>query len=239
MIFRLTFLLLLLASGVTQAIIPRNVSVDVGFGVPHLIYGQGVVKVSDHWQVGLGYGMIPGLAAMGENIKLEEQQVTLGGTTQAVITPTLNIGLNTLLPFVRFFPRDNNFYIQATYVMWQVKSEVSGTMKTDDVLAAEVGLITGTANITQPIPTVSVGHIWAGQAYFCDLSLGFSFFLPASASIELNTLIPDALGGAAGNEAAINQLSSQMTTQINDATSGYRSRFPVLPSLSFTFGIML
>ena len=239
MILRLTFLLLLLGSAVTQAIIPRNVSVDVGFGVPHLIFGQGIVKISDHWQLGLGYGIIPGLAAMGENVKLNEQHITLGGATQAVITPTLNVGLNTLLPFVRYFPRDNNFYVQATYVMLQVKSEVSGTMKTDDALAAEVGLITGTANVTQPVPTLSVGHVWAGQAYFCDLSLGFSFFLPASASIELSTLIPDALGGSSGNEAAINQLSSQMTTQINDATSSYRSRFPVLPSLSFTFGIML
>lgn len=238
-IFLGTCLILLLFVRPAVALIPRNVSVDVGFGIPHLIFGQGIVKISDHWQMGVGYGLIPGAAAAGKGIKLDDQVFALQDGTEVGMTPVLNLNFNTLLPFIRYFPRDNNFYVQATYAMLQLGAEISGTLKTNDALGATVGLVTGTATITQPVPTLSVGHVWAGKVYFCDLSLGLSFFLPASASITLKSLIPDALGGSEGNETAINQLGNDLASQLNDNTGTYRDQFPVLPSLSLTFGIML
>lgn len=222
-----------------SAIPPRNVWVDVGFGIPQLIYGQVQAKVSEHWQLGFAYGIIAGLPASATRLTIPEQTVTLGAAGDFVMSPTATLGIHTFSPLVRYFPGPSNFYLQFGFNLVQATADVTGPLVSTDPLFPVAALINGTVKAILPVPTISVGDIWSGEIYFFAINLGVSFLMSPWTSVTINGGFPEALGDPEANQAALNELSSNFTSSFSDSIAAFRSQYPLLPSIHISFGLIL
>jgi hypothetical protein len=229
---------LLLLSSKVLAIAERNVSFDMGFGVPQLIYAQTQANVSHHWQVGFGYGILPGFSTLASQVSIPTITVNMGVAGDFDIQPTMAAALSAWSPFVRYYPTDSNFYIQLSLLFWKVSADLTGAL-TQAATGIYGGNVTGAVAIYQTVPTLGVGHVFAGKEYFINVLLGFSYFGPSLTSVSVVSGIPAALGGAALQSTVESTVSDALSTAANQATDQIRTQFPVLPSLSISMGIFL
>ncbi len=91
----------------------------------------------------------------------------------------------------------------------------------------------------QTLLTISIGYLFMGRFFFVNFSLGVSWVGSFSSSETVNALIPDAVGGAEANQAAIDQLQGDIQSQGTAAATDLRTRFPIFPSLALSFGFQL
>lgn len=231
------FLCLGLAARATT--LPRVLALDIGAGVPVVAAGEISVLFAEHWQVGFGYGYVPGLSALS-NVKVPDQTVTLNGIPDSLtFSPKFNASIDMLTPFLRFFPTERNFYFQVAYSVLRMNMTVSGPLK-DSATGTEIGgALSGTVGVTQPVPTLSLGHIFASREFFVNISLGVSFLLSPSVNVALGGTIPDALGGSSGNQDAINKAQSQLADSIQHSVDTARQQITLIPSVLISCGVFL
>lgn len=231
-------IILLLLSANLFAIAERNVSIDMGFGVPQLVYAQTQANVSHHWQVGLGYGIMPGFSQVASQVDVPSITVNMGVAGDFDVKPAISATLAAWSPFIRYYPTDSNFYIQLSLLFWKMSADVTGAL-TQSATGIYGGNIVGAVAIYQTVPTMGVGHVFAGKEYFINVLLGFSFFGPSLTSVDVVSGIPTALGGAALAATVESTVSDAISTAANQAATEVRTRFPVIPSLSISMGIFL
>jgi len=221
--------------------LPERVgSIDLMSGLPQLMALEAQVVLWKHWQVGFGYGYIPGLGqALGAGIKLNSQKITIPGGSIYNLVPTASYNLSTLSPFIRFFPRDDNFYIQITYAFIRATADVTADLQPVSTTVPVTGTVNGSITVLQAVPTLSVGNLWMSKAFFFNLSLGASFFFTTSASVSLAGVIPDASGSSASNQAALNAAESQMQNSIVQSVQTAKNQVFLIPSINLAVGIVL
>ncbi len=233
-------LLLCLTHRSASALPERVLSFDVGLGIPELLFLHGQVQAARRWQFGVGYSYIPAAGVLGKSMDLPSTTLTLADGISYATTPTLVPKLSYLSAFVRFFPAENNFYFQFTYSRAQLTATVSSGLENTILSEFLVGaLVSADVVFKQAIPTVSIGYLFMGKFFFANFSLGVSWISTLTSAVTINAVIPDALGGTAGNQAALDQFQTNLQNQGNTAASSLRTRFPVFPSLTISFGFQL
>jgi hypothetical protein len=224
------------AGAACGADLPRVVGIDIGGGVPELVAADVQVLVASHWQIGMGYGFIPGLGPIS-SLKIPDQSINLSVGTFSV-SSQVSASLSMLTPFIRYFPTERNYYLQFAFSMLRAGFTVNSAI--EDSFGAPLGAtITANVNVIQPVPTLSLGHIFASQAYFLNLNLGVSFLLSPWVSSSISGSIPDILGGTTANQAAINSLQSKISSAVTNALQSAQQQVFLIPSITITFGIFL
>ncbi len=219
------------------AIPDRALSFDVGLGLPELLFLHGQVQAMKRWQFGVGYSYLPPNGFLGKTMTGEPTTITLADGLNYATSPTLVPTANYISAFVRFFPAENNFYFQLTYSLLQMNAHITSGLENSAVSEMLVGaLVTADVVFKQAVPTVSIGYLFMGRFFFANICLGASWIGPLRTSVTVNALIPDGVGGSAGNQEALSQFQNDLTQQGTLASADLRSRFPIFPSLSLSFG---
>lgn len=219
---------------------PKRLWVDFGVGLPQLASLEVGYRLLPRWQLGLSYGTIPGGQGIySKTFDLPSQNVTLKNKDYVTFTsPTLTSSLVSIAPFVRFFPGTTNFYFQMTMAVLQNKNTFKSGLSDIYGVSISDGGYGGTITVLQFLPTASIGHAFATELFFFNVSMGLTFIATAQASVSASGQIPDRLGGTAANQDALDQLNTKTTTAINKAVEALRSEVPVIPSIHLTVGFM-
>lgn len=239
MIRILTFMLLLSESVFAGSIRETRFMVDVGAGLPQLAGLDVAYRLFPSWQIGMGYGLIPGGQGISPGFSLPSQNVTLANEQFVTFSkPTIHTTLSSMCPFIRWYPNPSNFYVQFTLGLLQAKNDfesqildISGNTITD---AKYTGVIT----VTQMLPTLSMGRVFASDLFFFNVNMGVTIVATADVSTSLTSELPDRLGGNTGNQAQLDQVNENAKTSINSGLQVFRNEVLFLPSIQFTFGFM-
>ncbi len=239
---KVRYLAVLLATfaGTAWALPERVGSIDIMMGPPQIVALEAQVVLWKHWQVGFGYGIIPGVGpALSNIINIPSEQYTIPGGSIYKLVPSATYGLSSLSPFIRFFPRDDNFYIQLTYGFLRATADVTATLSPVSTTLPISGSLSGNITVLQSVPTIAVGNLWMSKAFFFNLSLGASFFFTTTASVTLSGFVPDASSSTSSNQAAINTVTTQLQNSIVQSVNSVKSQLFLIPSINFAMGIVL
>lgn len=226
-------LLSIFLAATARADMHRILALDFTLGTPGIVDAGGHVQAWKSVQLGFGYGLMTGLPLM--SMTLEKQQIDLDSGISVDLQPKLTFRLSTLTPFVRYFPHPNNFYVQLSLPLWIITTNVTGTLS-HPLLGELEDSLTGTITLTQPLPTLSVGYFFGDNLYFFNLSIGATFYMDPLVAAAFKTAFPDGIGS---NDAAIDQMTSQMQTQVSSMMTQIRDFLPFIPSLNLSFGLFL
>lgn len=215
----------------------RPLSFDIGLGMPEVLFLHGQVQAMKRWQFGVGYSYLPTGGFLGQTITGNPTSITLADGLSYATSPTVVPTANYLSAFVRFFPAENNFYFQFTYSLLQMNAHVTSGLENTDLATILTGaLVSADVVFKQILPTVSIGYLFMGRFFFANVALGASWVGTLSTKVTVNALIPDAVGGSAGNQQALTQFQTDIERQGRLAVADIRTRFPIFPSLSVSFG---
>ena len=217
-----------------QATIHRNVALDIDFGTPNILHVGGQVLVWPRVQFGFGYGMLFAIPAVP--ITLPSQDIELDTGITVKLTPKLKFKFSNIVPFIRYFPHLNNFYIQFSYPLLTITGTVSGSLSHPLLGELSDTALTGTLVLTQPLPTLSVGYFFGDDFLFFNLAIGASVFFNPLVSATVTSAFPT---GAGSNDAALSEMTSQLQTQLGEVTAQMRQLLPFVPSVTLSFGFFL
>jgi len=215
-------------------------NVNVGFGAPQLTSIEAGLRVFEKWQFGLSLGGLPGNGPNGlltPTFKIPSQNVTLtNGTHLQLYEPNVNVMLYSVAPFVRFFPNPSGFYLQMTLAGLRAQNKVTSEIKDVNGTTIPGASYDGQITVTQLLPTLSIGHIFASELFVFSLNMGFTFVASLSSDARFTANLPDALGGTTAAEDLNQQASQLATSAANDASNEFRKQVSVIPSIQFLFG---
>lgn len=215
----------------------RIVTVDLGVTFPQLSFIQGEVLAWKHWQLGLGLGMLPDAAF--PTIKLREQTFSITDGVQYLSKPSVRPNLSSLTPFIRYFPGQNNFYLQVSYTMLRFNAFLKTTLQSVNMPISTYGILSGSFSLTQTIPTFSIGNLFMGKVYFFNVSLGASVLSSIWCRGGLDGLIPDLASDSVQSELKLKEMGNQMCETIVSEFNKQKTDIIILPSIALTFGISL
>ncbi|MBI4404427.1 MAG: hypothetical protein HY537_09715 [Deltaproteobacteria bacterium] len=217
----------------------RTLAIDIGAGMPQLLTLQGAVLVINKFQLGFSYGLIPSNNFLGPDIDLPANEVTLANGQSYTVRPKASVGLSSMMPFIRYFPSQTNFYVQLGWALFKTKINVHGNFQELSGNVIDDALVSGVATLTQSLPTLSIGHVFTTNIYFFNISLGASFFGTLYTDFGLAGVLPEAMGGNAGNQVALGELKKRMDIEINKAFDEHKAKILFIPSVLVSFGIIL
>ncbi len=230
-------LAVLIAGKSSFALPERVLSFDVGTGSPELVFVHGQVQVWKRWQLGVGYSYIPNVPPLGQAMQGPATTLTLADGMAYQTNPTIVPRANFISAYIRYFPAENNFYFQLAYSLAQMTAHVTTGLENTALATSLTGaLITADLTFRQAIPALSIGYLFTGKFFFANISLGAAWVGAFTSSMTVNALIPDLVGGAAGNQAALDQLQQDLQSQGVAAAASLRKQYPILPSLLISFG---
>lgn len=224
----------------------RTVSVGVGAGVPEVVFGAIDVAASRHWQLGFSYGIDGGLLGQALNFdKLRQdaqtpRAVTLADGRTYLVTPKLDpLQFTMISPSVRFFPTDRNFYLQLSWTLLRLASGFTSGLADPSLGISLDGVMYGSVNYLQHMPTLSVGHVWASKAFFFNIRLGASMPFTTTLSVTAKAQLPVLLGTAAANQAAIQGFADKVAADAVKSIEDAKKQAPIIPSIALTAGFFL
>ncbi len=239
---RFLFLLTLLFINKSFAVPPRNVSLDLGLGSPQILFVGANVVISSHFQGGLSYTPIPNSILFHGGFDLSSYSLNIehSGTVieKFTITPHVNPSLLFLSPYLRFFPTSSNFYIQFSYPLIIINATISGTFKPESGDPTLLASVSSKITLIQPLPTISIGHIFCSKLFFINLSIGASFLTRISTSIEISGIFSDVFNSQSTNEV-LQELKSNFENETNTLANEFKKNLFLIPSINISFGIML
>lgn len=215
-------------------------NVNVGFGSPQLTSLEASVRPLQKWSFGLSIGGLPGNGPNGllsPTFKLPSQNITLdNGTHLQLHEPSVNVMLYSVCPFVRFFPNPTGFYLQMTLGALRARNKLSSTIKDVTGTTISGAAYSGEVDVTQILPTLSMGHLFASELFVFSINMGFTFIANLSTSARFVGTLPDSLGGSSAAED-LNQQGTELTTQAaNKASDDFRKQVQIIPSIQLLFG---
>lgn len=220
---------------------PKRFWLNFGAGLPQLASLEFSYRLFPRWYIGASYGIIPGgqSGSLSPTFSLPSQNVVLANKQFVTFDqPTVQSSLTSLSPFFRFFPGTNEFYLQFTMAVWQVRNnfdsallDINGNTIVD---ASYKGLIT----VSQYLPTVSMGHVFNSELFFFNVNMGITIAASTQVAVSSETILPDSMGGTSANQEQIDQINSKANSSIQDAMGTFRDQVKFLPSIHLTFGFM-
>ena len=134
----LALLLILLCCDESCAAFPRNVAVDLGVGIPNLIYVEGQAKVSETWQIGMGYGLLGAAAGLATGLLfvwIAVLAVRLIGTVAEVQVSSACRAAKTQQPGHAAAPQPNSLVVNVAQMKRSIEQgPAGGIMKAVDPL---------------------------------------------------------------------------------------------------------
>ena len=210
-------------------------------GVPDLLAVRAQFFALPRLQVGFGYTFIPQNNVLGKEVELEAQSIALGDGRDYTLTPSVTPTAIAVSPFLRYFPNDeDNFYFQLDYHLIRVSAKVTSEIEDPELnIKLDGAVIAGNVQLTQALPTLSIGHVFRGEIYFFNISLGVSWLASLSTDVTLTGALPDQVGGTEPNQAAIDTIKNQLQQQANRQVAEARKSLSLLPSITLSFGFQL
>lgn len=214
--------------------------VDFGVGFPQLPSIELAVQPLKRWQLGASYGILPGGSGgvVSPKYVLPSQNVTLStGLHLTVHEPTVSISFSSLCPFLRYFPNTTGFYLQFTLAMLKASNTLSAELH--DVSGNQIpgAKASGTVDVTQYLPTLSIGHIFNSRLFYFSVNMGLSAVANMTIDTHFESYLPDSVGGSAANQTAIDQINEKNKEAASKASDEFRQVISFLPSLQFVFGL--
>lgn len=210
----------------------RIFSVAIGFGLPQLLLAQAQGWLYSRWQVGFGYGLVPGF---NPSLSIADQTFKILDNKDGTVSATPKASLSTWNPFIRFFPADDNFYIQYMHTMLRIDVNVPARVAVQDI-SDNLGLVTGKVLFTQHLPTLSVGHFWQSNLWFVNVTLGASFFWLTTTSTEIDGFLPEGTGTVEERQQALDRIEKEFESNVVKSMDGFKTLVKIIPSVSLTFG---
>ena len=215
-------------------------TIDVGGGVPTMLAIEASVIPLKRLHLGVGYGLFPGVATGGLAIKLKGgNTATLINGTFIRLDPHLDHTFSSLSPFVRYFPNESGFYVQAMLSMFYTKSSFTNNLRTIFGEDIEGGNIYGSINNTILMPTLSIGHLLKKDLFFLNVNIGLTYIYDISSTMELSATIPDSYGGASNNQSALTKLQNELGAESTKELNRYREDNKFIPSFTVAIGMYL
>lgn len=220
--------------------IKRIYWLDLGVGFPQLTSVELGIQALTRLQVGFSYGMIPGGGSGGgisPKYSLPSQNVILSnGLYVTVQDPSVTVSFSSLCPYLRYFPNSTGFYLQFTLGILKVHNVLGASLY--DVNGNQIpgATASGTIDVTQYLPTLSMGHTFNSKLFFYSVNMGFTAIANLSFESKFDNNLPDAFGGSATNQAAMDQLNSKNAEAAAKASDEFKQLVSFLPSLQFAFG---
>ena len=228
-------------SGEASAYLEKRFAFDLQFGFPQIFQGQAAFLPFKRLQVGVGYLPFPASISITSGARIPAQIELVDGY-KFYLEARDDTSFDTLPPFVRYFPvPDRNFYFMLSYPMirgqttihMSLVSVVEPSLRYDDII--QVSML-----IAQPFPTLSIGHIFATNFFYINLTMGYAYIGDVRVSnLKITGEFPSVNGGNANNEAALAALVDNAVTQANQGTSAARLSFGVIPSIYFAIGFFI
>jgi hypothetical protein len=219
-----------------RAIPSRPFSVGFGFGVPELAFVEAQVMAFGRCQIGASFSYAPP-ALMPKDVPLPEQTVTLSTGDVFTYEPLVTPSFYMISPFLRFFPNtQNNFYLQFLFSVFRATATIRGDMTPRDNAILPSVPVTGTVSLTQTIPNFSVGYLFSTRIYYFNLNIGAAYLRPASTTTSVSALVPDSLGGSAGNEVQLDGINDDIQQSINDSSTTVRTTYGIFPTIHLSMG---
>jgi len=230
---------LCLSASSVRADMTRVLSAGFGFGVPQLFFAEGQVQFAKNWQLGFGFSFFPISTLMGGPMPLPSQDGNLSDGTPFTYSPTLTSSFSVWSPFLRWFTSNRDYYLQFSYTMMRLNADITGEMELVGVPSAVKPILNMNLVLVQPMPTLSVGKFYHTDMYYFNITIGASFFFTPFTSITATSLIPEALGGTAGNEAAINEMKAGIDAAFKSTMTQISDSIYILPGIHLAFGFFL
>lgn len=229
----------LIFPALSQALPERTLSIGLGGGLPGLVSLNAQVMATPHWQLGFAFGLLSGGGLGGfSDVTLPSQQYSaLGFAFEA--TPVVSASMQSMMPYVRFYPTDTNFYLEVSCTLLRLNAGVTTTLKSlsggPDLSAYPME---GLLSLLQTLPTFSMGHSFRSQLFFIDFSLGLTVVGPIFTSVSSSSNLGAVLGQA-GAQTLVDQMSAGTTQAAQGVVSTFRHDFPLIPSFNLIFGIII
>lgn len=220
------------------AIPEQNLSFDFGAGAPQLVALQGQVRTWERVQLGASYGMLPGSGLITVPFPDFEIKVVEGVNIYA--EPKSVWSMYSLSPYFRFFPsKDRNFYLQFMWVFLRTKADITMKFKDSNQAPLVDAVGAGTVTFTKGFPTFSLGMLFASKLFFVNFTVGFSILATVSSDVSATVLLPDSIGGGAASSSVMETIKAQLNDSASEMASEFRSRYPILPSVMISMGLLL
>jgi hypothetical protein len=236
-LFPVYFFLWLSAPALSMQVMDKVIGVDAGVGVPQLLAVQVQTLALPRFQMGLSYGMFPGSIGFTPKLSSQNSSVLFPDGNTYSFSPKGSVTLLSLCPFIRYFPKDDNFYFQFTYSFLRARTSFTTGIK--DAVGTEVpgATLSGTVNFTQDLPTLSMGHIFANHLYSFNISLGVSLISQLSSTSEINGDLGFLPAGDVQN--AVDSVQQNIQNSSQTAITELRRELSFIPSLMLSFGFFL
>ena len=109
---------------------------------------------------------------------------------------------------------------------------------TDDLSLSTTGQIVAKATLTQSMPTISIGNIWRSRLLFVHLNLGATFLWTTYTSADIQGIMPDAAGSAEDRQKALDQVKTELSTNVNEKLAPLKAQIILIPSIFLSVGFI-
>lgn len=216
----------------------KILTLDLGVGFPNLISVEAALHVLPRLHAGASYGLYPSSFTFHPQLNSNEQAAKFADGKSYTLTPDVTSKLDAICPFVRYFPGQDNFYFQLTYALLRVQSEVTSGLQDVNGVSVNGAVIKGRVDFTQVMPTLSIGALFTTHLFFFNTSLGASVLQSISTKVALTGELPERLGGATANAAALSKLEEELAKNSDTAVAALRNQVTFIPSFYLSFGFL-
>lgn len=234
------------SSGPARALPERPMSIGFGFGLPDLVAATAdIVALPPRWQIGFGFGIDGGFAGglLPVNRLLSEasqtRSITLFDGREYQLTPEADpASVNMMLPYLRFYPTQSNFYLQLTWALLRMSTHFTSTIRDVGTGTNIAALLTGDIAFVQQVPTFSIGNVFHSKAFFVNVRLGVSILFTTSCHVSLSASLPDSVGGLDSNKEALGTVQTQLSDAVVNAAQQAKDQVFVIPSIAVSTGVI-
>lgn len=217
----------------------KILTVDAGVGFPNLISVEAALHILPRLHAGVSYGMYPSSFTFHPVLNSNEQSAKFSDGRNYTLTPDITSKLDAAVPFVRYFPGQDNFYFQLAYAILRVQSDVTSGLQDVNGIPVSGAVIKGKVDFMQYMPTLSIGALFTTNIFFFNTSLGASVLQSITTKVSLTGELPDRLGGSGGDNAtAISKLEEELAKNSDTAVAALRNQVTFVPSFYLSFGFM-
>lgn len=218
-------------------VMDKVIGVDAGVGVPQLLAVQVQTLALPRFQMGLSYGMFPGSIGFTPQLSSQNASVLFPDGNTYSFSPKGSVTLFSICPFIRYFPKEDNFYLQFTYSFLRAQSKFTSGIKDAGGTEVANSVINGTVTFTQDLPTLSMGHIFANHLYSFNISLGVSLISQLSSASEINGDLGFLPAGDV--QDAVDTVAQEIQNSSQSAITELRRELSFIPSVMLSFGFFL
>lgn len=212
-------------------------SLEIGAGLPQLISLQTDIAAGNSFEFGVGAGIAPVSGRVNDKLGSTTANVDLGNTHSYQLQPSTTFNLVGFYPFLRYYPWNSNFYLQAAFEVLIGWSKFGGTLQDLTSNQSYSDVITGSFSTIKSSFTLSIGYRPSVTSdFFMNFGLGVSWYHDFSYDLSVGGTLPSGLTATPAGQQRFNQAVANLQNQLSGTLDQYRSTPAFLPSATFSLG---